>query len=78
MPVLNGQKYADGKAGRWQWDLVHTISYCAAVLHGDEPEDNERKISKPIAIILLAHFLGDIPSAAACGRAILQWRRCRC
>ncbi len=20
VPVLNGQKYADGKAGRWQWD----------------------------------------------------------
>ncbi len=60
VPVLNGQKYGDGKAGRWQWDLVHMISYCVAVLHGDEPEDNERKITKPIAIILLAHFLGDI------------------
>ncbi|CAN5494123.1 hypothetical protein BH18VER1_BH18VER1_04290 [soil metagenome] len=60
VPVLNGQKYADGKTGRWQWDIVHMISYCVAVLHGDEPEDNPRKIPKPIAIILLAHYLGDI------------------
>nr|MBA3272390.1 hypothetical protein [Chthoniobacterales bacterium] len=60
VPVLNPQKYADGKTGRWQWDIVHMISYCVAVLHGDEPEGNARKITEPIAIILLAHYLGDI------------------
>jgi hypothetical protein len=36
------------------------MSYCVAVLHGDEPEDNARKITKPMAIILLAHFMGDM------------------
>ena len=60
VPVLNGAKYAAGKVGRTQWDIVHMISYCVAVLHGDEPEENARKITKPIAIILLAHFLGDM------------------
>ncbi|MDQ3119369.1 MAG: S1/P1 nuclease [Verrucomicrobiota bacterium] len=60
VPVLNGQKYADGKEGRSPWDVVHMIRYCVAVLNGDEPEENARKISKPIAIILLAHFVGDI------------------
>ncbi|MFN2476464.1 MAG: S1/P1 nuclease [Chthoniobacterales bacterium] len=60
VPVLNPSKYADGKVGRTQWDIVHMISYCVAVLHGDEPEENARKITKPIAIILLAHFMGDM------------------
>jgi hypothetical protein len=36
------------------------ISYCIRVLKGDEPEDNPRKITKPVAVILLAHYVGDI------------------
>lgn len=60
VPVVRPQRYADGKAGRSQWDIVQMITYCVAVLHGEEPEENARKITKPIAIILLAHFLGDI------------------
>ena len=43
-----------------QWDIVHMMSYCIAVLRGEEPETNARGITKPIAIILLAHFVGDI------------------
>ena len=60
VPVATAQKYGDGKAGRTQWDIVHMMRYCIAVLKGDEPEENERKITKPIAIILLAHYVGDI------------------
>jgi len=60
VPILRPQKYADGKAGRSQWDIVHAMRYCVAVLKGDEPEENARKVTKPIAIILLAHFVGDI------------------
>lgn len=60
VPVANVEHYADGKTGRTQWDIVHMIDYCVAVLHGDEPEQNARKITKPIAIILLAHYVGDI------------------
>ena len=60
VPLLNGQKYADGKAGRSQWDIVQTMKLCIAVLKGEQPEDNPRKITKGIAVILLAHMLGDI------------------
>ncbi len=60
VPVLNPEKYADGKTGRSQWDIVHMMRHCIAVLRGDEPEENARKITRPIAIILLAHYVGDI------------------
>ena len=60
IPLVPVQKYAEGKAGRSKWDVVHMISYCAEVLRGHVPEDNERKITKPIAVILLAHYVGDI------------------
>ncbi len=60
VPVVPPQKYADGKAGRTKWDIVHMIPYCVKVLRGEIPENNERKITKPVAVILLAHYLGDI------------------
>ncbi|MDQ6860385.1 MAG: hypothetical protein M3032_04415 [Verrucomicrobiota bacterium] len=58
--VLPAQRYADGTAGRSRWDVVHAMRYCIAVLQGKEPEDNPRKVTKAIAIILLAHFVGDL------------------
>jgi len=60
IPLVPIQKYADGKVGRSKWDVVHMISYCVEVLRGNLPEDNERKITKPIAVILLAHYVGDV------------------
>ena len=60
VPLATGQKYADGKVGRSRWDVVHVISYCVRVLRGEESEENARKITKPIAVILLAHLVGDI------------------
>ena len=36
------------------------IPYCVQVLQGQAPEQNERKITKPVAIILLAHYVADI------------------
>jgi hypothetical protein len=60
VPIVRGEKYGDGKAGRTKWDIVHMIPYCIAVLKGEVPEDNPRKITKPIAVILLTHFVGDI------------------
>lgn len=60
VPVLNAQKYADGKAGRSQWDIVHMIGFCVSVLRGEIAEGNTRKITKPVAVLLLAHFVGDI------------------
>jgi len=60
VPVLNPQKYGDGKTGRSQWDVVQMISFCIDVLRGDLPENNPRKITKPLAVILLAHYVADI------------------
>jgi hypothetical protein len=60
VPVLNSAKYSDGKTGRSKWDIVHMISYCIAVLQGETLENNPRKITKPVAVILLAHYVGDI------------------
>ncbi len=60
VPLVGGEKYGDGKAGRTKWDIVHMIPYCIAVLKGEVPEDNARKITKPIAVILLVHLVGDI------------------
>ena len=60
VPIERGQLYADGKVGRSRWDIVQTMNYCVRVLQGTEPEDNPRKITKSIAVILLAHLVGDI------------------
>lgn len=60
VPVTGGQSYASGQVGRSEYDLVHMISFCVRVLNGAEPESNPRKITKPVALILLAHYLGDI------------------
>jgi hypothetical protein len=60
VPILNLEKYSDGKTGRTQWDIVHMISYCVDVLRGEIPENNPRKITKSLAVILLAHYVCDI------------------
>ena len=57
---VEAAKYSSGKTGRNQWDIVHMITYCVAVLRGEIPEENPRKITKAVAIILLAHYVGDI------------------
>jgi hypothetical protein len=60
VPVMPVQNYRDGTAGRSKWDIVHMIPYCVDVLQGRRPEQNERKITKPVALILLAHYVADI------------------
>jgi S1/P1 Nuclease len=60
VPVVPPQRYRDGSAGRSKWDIVHMIPYCIDVLQGRVPEQNERKITKPVALILLAHYVADI------------------
>src|SRR5437588_12864086 len=58
--INNVEKYSDGKTGRSQWDIVHMIYYCVDVVRGEMPENNPRKITRPVAVILLAHYVGDI------------------
>lgn len=60
VPLVGNEKYADGQAGRSRWDLVHMMRYCIEVLQGSEPENNPRRITKTMAVILLAHYVGDV------------------
>jgi S1/P1 Nuclease len=60
VPVVPEQRYRDGNAGRSKWDVVHMIPFCIQVLQGGVPEQNERRITKPVALILLAHYVADI------------------
>ena len=60
VPVVPPQRYSEGQAGRSKWDVVHMIPYCIDVLQGKVPDNNDRKITKPMAVILLAHFVADI------------------
>ena len=60
VPVIPAQRYRDGITGRGKWDIVHMIPYCIDVLQGRFSEQNERKITKCVAIILLAHYVADI------------------
>jgi hypothetical protein len=69
VPVTPAQRYRDGYAGRSKWDIVHMIPFCIDVLQGRIPEQNERKITKPVAIILLAHFVADIHQPLHVGAA---------
>ena len=61
VPVfVAGEKYGDRKFGREEFDVVQMIPFCIRVLKGEEPNNNPRKITKTVAVILLAHYLGDI------------------
>jgi len=60
VPVVGNEHYKPGVVGRSDVDIVHMINFCLGVLKGDIAETNPRKITKPVAIILLAHYVGDI------------------
>jgi hypothetical protein len=69
VPILPPQEYRDGSTGRSKWDIVHMIPYCIEVLQGRVPEQNERKITRPVALILLAHYVADIHQPLHVGAA---------
>ncbi|MBV9243059.1 MAG: S1/P1 nuclease [Acidobacteria bacterium] len=60
IPVAGDEKYMSGIVGRSDYDVVHMIAYCMRVLSGEIPDKNPRAITKTVAVILLAHYLGDI------------------
>ena len=60
VPLVRPEKYEDGEAGRSKWDVVHMIGYCVDVLQGRVSKNNERKVTRAMAVILLAHYVGDI------------------
>ena len=69
VPVVPPQAYRAGVTGRSKWDIVHMIPFCIDVLQGRIPEQNERKITKAVAVILLAHYVADIHQPLHVGAA---------
>ncbi len=64
--------YSGSKVGVSKWDIVHMISFCSRVLAGKEKPDNERCITPAVAVVLLAHFVGDIHQPLHVGAAFLD------
>jgi hypothetical protein len=60
VPVTPAQRYRDRTPGRSKWDIAHMIPFCIDVLQRRIAEQNERKITKPVAVILLVHYVADI------------------
>ena len=60
VPIFDGKNYENADVGREPFDIVQTINFCVRVLKGEEPQTNDRKITKTVAVILLAHYFGDI------------------
>lgn len=60
VPVAGDEEYGSGTVGRGEFDIVKMIPFCIRVLKGEEPADNERAITKSVAVILLTHYIGDI------------------
>lgn len=58
--VAGHHSYHLGDAGTSQQDIVQMITVCVGVLEGTVPESNPFKITKGVAVILLAHYVGDI------------------
>ena len=60
IPIVGTELYADGRVGRRPFDIVQMIPFCIRVLRGQEPQPNNRAITKAVAVILLTHYIGDI------------------
>ena len=60
VPLMGNKTYTSGKIGRSEFDVVHMIAYCIRVLADREKQPNPRAITKTVAVILLAHYIGDI------------------
>ena len=67
-------KYEDGAIGtKADIDLVNTIAYCYHVLHHDAaPDPLNRKITPAVAVILLAHLVGDLHQPLHVGAEYFQ------
>jgi len=64
--------YAGSAKGKFRWDLVQMIPYCVRVLQGTEKADNPRKITRGVALVLLAHYVGDLHQPLHVGAAYLN------
>jgi hypothetical protein len=52
--------YGQGQVGVNDHDIVQMIGFCIDVLTGKKGADNPQKITPPVALVLLAHYVGDL------------------
>src|SRR5205823_5302485 len=72
--AIADERLANTPAGEALKKLLGTITLERAAtlpdeLRGDEPETNARKITRPVALVLLAHYVGDIHQPLHVGAA---------
>jgi len=60
IPVVGNELYDDGSIGRSATDVVNMLVFCGRVLRNEVPENNSFKITKAVAIILIAHYVADL------------------
>jgi hypothetical protein len=64
--------YTSAKAGTNKFDIAHMIPYCFNVLNGTKPANNDRRITKSVALILLVHYVGDLHQPLHVGAAFFN------
>jgi hypothetical protein len=67
--VVGDLKYTAGKTGCRPDDVVQMVKYCIEVLENKQPQPNPRYITPRVAVILLAHFVGDMHQPLHIGAA---------
>lgn len=74
-PVMGLLKYQESGVGQTPFDIVHAIPRCIRVLQGKaNADDADRKISKAVAVILLAHYVGDMHQPLHVGAEYFDFR----
>lgn len=67
--VSSNLKYDLHKTGAGKTDIVQMITFCIKVLEGTIPQPNARRITPRVAVVLLAHYLGDMHQPLHVGAA---------
>src|SRR5207247_1915935 len=67
--VVSDLKYDIHKKGAGPTDIVQMINVCIGVLQSPNPQPNQYKITPRVAVVLLAHYLGDIHQPLHVGAA---------
>ncbi len=67
--VNSDLKYTSNKTGYRSEDVVQMIKFCIEVLENKQPQPNARNITPRVAVILLAHYVGDLHQPLHVGAA---------
>ena len=64
-----GPTYKEAAVGTREDDVVQMTSMCVKVLTGEMAAENPKKISRRVAVVLLAHYVGDLHQPLHVGAA---------